>query len=38
MRQLERLNDPEEIMLLCLDTGAATFAGTIDYESGYQPE
>jgi hypothetical protein len=38
MRQLERLNGPKEIMQLCLETGAATFAGTIDYESGYQPE
>ena len=38
MRQLERLNGPKEIMQLCLETGAATFAGTIDYEFGYQPE
>jgi Protein of unknown function (DUF3102) len=38
MRQLERLTDPEEIMQLCLDTGAAQFAGTIDYESSYGAE
>ena len=38
MRQLERLNGPKEIMQLCLETGAATFAGTIDYKSGYRPE
>jgi hypothetical protein len=37
-RQVERLTDPEEIMQLCLDSGVAQHAGTLDYESGYSVE
>ena len=35
MRQVERLTDPGEIMQLCLDSGAAQYMGTIDYDAGY---
>jgi Protein of unknown function (DUF3102) len=38
MRQLERLSDPEEIIQLCLDSGVAQYAGTLDYESSYGVE
>lgn len=38
VRQVERLTDPEEIMQLCLDSGAAMFMGSIDYESSYSQE
>jgi hypothetical protein len=37
-KEVERLTDPEEIMQLCLDSGAAQVAGRIDYESGYTVE
>ena len=34
-KQVERLSDPEEIIPVCLDSGVASFRGTIDYESSY---
>jgi hypothetical protein len=38
VKQVERLCDPEEIMQLCLDSGVAQYAGTIDYDEGYDAE
>jgi hypothetical protein len=38
VRRVDRLSDPEEIMQLCLDSGVAQYAGTIDYESGHTIE
>jgi Protein of unknown function (DUF3102) len=35
IKEVERLDDPEEIMEACLRTGVAQFAGTLDYHSGY---
>jgi hypothetical protein len=38
IKKVEHLSDPEEIMQVALDSGVATFAGTIDYESGHTVE
>jgi hypothetical protein len=38
VKEIEHLDDPEEIMQACLRSGVATFAGTIDYHSGYSDD
>jgi hypothetical protein len=38
IKKVEHLSDPEEIMQVALDSGVATFAGTIDYESSHTVE
>ena len=38
VKNVARLTDPEEIMQLCLDSGAATYMGSRDYESDYSVE
>jgi hypothetical protein len=38
VQQLQDLSDPEDMMQLCLDSGVAQYAGTLDYESGYSVE
>ena len=38
IKEIARLDDPEEVMQACLRSGVATFAGTIDYHSGYSDD
>jgi hypothetical protein len=38
VKEIERLDDPEEVMQACLRSGVALFAGTIDYHSGYSDD
>lgn len=38
VKEIERLDDPEEVVQACLRSGVALFAGTIDYHSGYSDD